>query len=285
MTILSEDMEKYFAKLQQSREAREAADKLYVDQIRALKSIWETNEDGRGKSNTAAALNEMHAANKELTEGMLETHTAFATLFDDEVTYEDGLNRLTEMERLSVKQSQEKTKALMDEAEATRKLNEQKKDNYAALINEMADTFTADGYDAFVAKWEALPEAVKNDLIALVPEVAKLAAGMYDAADGAAIFANALNNINATKLEAFTRAMNEASEKRVKSDAARAAKDNRYDSQLKDFSKILRDNTASEGYVKLREAMYKLKQENSDLFEGLIETYPVLTKLFGANMD
>lgn len=271
LALFSEKLDAFMDKLKRKREAKAAGDNLYLEQVQGLRDAWEQDPSGDG---FARMLNEFYASNEELAEGLLETHEAMAQLLSGELDYTQGLAALTEMERLAVRQSQEHTQKLLEEAEATDKLTQAKEGHYHATLQELQAAY-GEGYDAFVGAWTLLDDSAKKDIIALYPEVARLATAMGETGDGAVVFADALELATKMDLSKFADSLSVDYAAQQKRDAAAQAKESGFAPQLAS----LEDALKTDGVEAMRDALGEVYLENEALYASLMETYPVLLRL------
>lgn len=271
LQLLSGALESYFAKTKKAKEAEAAKENLYGDQLMDLRAAWEQSDGGASFVHT---LNEMYAANDDLTEGMLETHGALIDMAEGTLSYEKGLAALSEMERLATIQAQERTKEMMDEAEAAKALAAAQKDNYQGVLAQLSSAY-GNGYDVFMAEWDSLSEDMKSDIIALYPEVAALASVTGEAADGATVFAEALAKAATLDFSKFKEALTTDDTANAKKTAATNAADNGYQDQLGSLQSAL----ATGGVEAMRQALFNLREENAELYNGLMSTYTMLYQL------
>ena len=271
LLLLSDSLEAYFSSMRKQRDAEAAEESFYADQLAQLRAAWETNDGGESFVNT---LNAMNDENDTLTKGLLETHEVLMDMASGTVSYEDGLAALTEMEKLATRQAQERTAALLDEADAARALEAARKDHYAGVLSQLSDAYN-EGYEAFIAQWDELSGEAKADLVELYPEVAKLATVMGETADGAQVFAQALEKAANMDFDSFTENLSTARGRRSKREEAQAASENNYRQQLA----MLESALSTGGVDAMRRAMFDLYTENEELYEGLMETYGILYQL------
>lgn len=248
LLALSSSITDMFEKIRLSKEASAAEDALYVDQIKQLREAWEADESGVAFINT---LNAMGDANEDLVDGLLKTHDGLAGLADGVLTeglagdldtlealeeqnqrYTDGLAALTEMERIAVTQAQEHTKTMLEEAAAADALVKAQKEYYLTLLTSMRDMYAESGYHAFVQLWSSLSDKAREDFITLYPEVAALATEMGETAEGATIFAAAIEKAANMDFTKFKEALAVDMVEKAKTDQLEVSRNNGFKNEL-----------------------------------------------------
>lgn len=132
------------------------------------------------------------------------------------------------------------------------------------MLNELKKVFNAQGAAAFSAAFDVLPEQAKGDIAKLYPEVARLAAGLLDAAGGAQVLADALKQAAQVDFNEYQKQLVDSyTQKAMQDEAGRAASGN-FEHQLT----ALRSQAETKGIEGVRKALFEMRQTNGALYES-----------------
>lgn len=262
-TALAEGLQKAYAKIAQANAAEAAEGNFYSEQVAQLKDAFGAG-DAAGLAKYVDKLNELYAANSDVTEGMLKMFPALGQIANGEMEAADAVEALNLMQLEAAKTARERTADMMEQAEAEQRLSQQQKQHYTGMLDELKKVFDAQGAAAFSTAFDELPEQAKSDIAKLYPEVARLAAGLLDAAGGAQVLADALQQAAQVDFSEYQKQLVDRYTQQAAQDEAGRAASGNFEHQLT----ALRFQAETNGIDGVRRALYAMQQTNGTLYES-----------------
>lgn len=275
--------------LKEFNDAISGGDSEDVKRINRLQNAYNgVTADGKrradGLSGQAAFQAESLALFSEDQSGMIafvQNNKALMALKDGYADAGTAAQLFTDATYRAKYSSIEATEALIQQQKAAELAAEEEENNYAQTSSALKELFASGDNEAVLQYWEELPEDLREGFSKAYPEAAALITRIFSLTNAAEEFSEAiqsgLDRLEAAAQNEFFKEQSENADTAAKKKEAEEAADNRYTEQFGGLQDIfmgaadIEDKAAA--IEALREKIYEMYSENSELAEGFRDEY------------
>lgn len=277
MTAFGKLMDENRSKHESSAAAQQAKDARYDPQLKTLSS---TLQDGgaEGLLKVRNAMFELHAANEELYNGLMETYPALYKLFDASMSNAGAAQVLSDAFGMEAEAASASVKDILAQIQAEQDLAEAKKSHYKTTLESLKAAYATDGNAGFDKVWDGLDESAKKEIAALYGQLGDLATVAMQQGREAAL--TLLDDLIAQADQAGEklreRTLTDNAQGYTDRQGAMKAKDDGFQSQLVELRDSLSDGSLLETLAGYKEALADALLADNEWLNGIIENYALI---------